>query len=164
MAQEAMEQAQVLVWDPAGLACADVQAEPEGSDYCAQTLTLGGRASVFRTGKATPTKAGHFVTLWVRSQDGPIRPFDVSDGVQFFIVNVTDGERLGQFVFPAAALVKHGVVSVGGRGGKRAIRVYAPWVMTTSAQARRTQAWQCEYFLPLDGASDTVRARELYLA
>lgn len=165
MAQEALQQTQELAWELAGLACADVLPEPESSDYCAHTLTLGGRSAAFRVGKITPTKAGHFVTLWVRSNEGPIRPFDASDGVQLFIVNVTEGGRRGLFVFPAAELAGRGVMSLDGKGGKRAIRVYAPWVETASAQASKTQAWQLQHFLHVaPGPVDPVRARELFAA
>ncbi|ALE06161.1 MepB domain containing protein [Arthrobacter sp. ERGS1:01] len=153
------------VFDPAGLDCADVVPEPESSDYCAHILTLGGRSAVFRAAKTTPTKAGHFVTLWLRSAAGPIRPFDADDGVEQFIVSVTDGERHGLFVFPAPELAARGVMSVDGKGGKRAIRVYAPWVQTSSAQAARTQAWQLRHFLHVDPVPvDLVLAKELFAA
>lgn len=124
--------------------------EPEGAEYGAHTLTVDGSSAVFRIAKTTPTKLGQFVTLWRRSDAGPIRPFDTSDGVEIFIVRVSDGEQFGHFTFPVDSLVKHGVVSTNFAGGKRAIRVYPPWVTTTSAQASRTQKWQVEYFTPAD--------------
>ncbi|MEO6531677.1 MAG: MepB family protein [Specibacter sp.] len=153
---------QESVWDPAGLRCADVLPEPESAEYCAHRLTLGGRQAVFRVAKTTPTKVGQFVTLWQRSVEGPIRPFDMHDGVELFVVQVALGAGLGQFVFPVEALARHGVVSVDAKGGKRAMRVYAPDVLTTSAQARRTQKWQCGYFLPHHAA--VARVKELYSA
>ncbi|MHA7304787.1 MepB family protein [Arthrobacter sp. TMN-49] len=150
------------VWNPAGLACDDVRSEPESAEYAAHRLTLGGRQALFRVAKTTPTKVGQFVTLWQRSVEGPIRPFDMDDGVELFVVQGASGAGPGQFVFPARALARHGVVSVEGKGGKRAIRVYAPDVLTTNAQARSTQKWQCTYFLPHDAAVE--RVRELYSA
>lgn len=143
-------------WHTAGLAWANVVPEPESADYCAHTLTLGGRPAVFRVAKTTPTKVGQFVTLWQRSVEGPIRPFDMSDGVAQFIIHAGVGAGLGMFVFPADTLARHGVVSIEGKGGKRAMRVYPPDVETTSAQARRTQKWQCEYFLPHDAGVERV--------
>ncbi|WP_425861804.1 MepB family protein [Arthrobacter sp. TWP1-1] len=155
------ESAQQL-WQTAGLAWADVVPEPESSDYCAHTLTLAGRPAVFRVAKTTPTKVGQFVTLWQRSAQGPIRPYDMSDGVALFVIQAGVGAGLGMFVFPAHTLAHQGVVSIDGKGGKRAMRVYPPDVETTSAQARRTQKWQCEYFLPHDAS--VARVRELYSA
>lgn len=149
-------------WNKSALLWADAVLEPESADYCAHTLTLGGRRAVFRVAKTTPTKVGQFVTLWQRSVEGPIRPFDMHDGVELFVVQATFGAGLGQFVFPAGALARHGVVSVDGQGGKRAMRVYAPDVLTISAQARHTQKWQCGYFLPHDAS--VARVRELYSA
>lgn len=149
-------------WNKAALPWADAVPEPESADYCAHTVTLGGRRAVFRVAKTTPTKVGQFVTLWQRSLEGPIRPFDMHDGVELFVVQAGVGAGLGQFVFPLAVLARHGVVSVEGRGGKRAIRVYAPDVATTSAQAQRTQKWQGGYFLPHCAGAE--RARELYSA
>ncbi|WP_269936943.1 MepB family protein [Arthrobacter sp. HY1533] len=150
------------LWRSAGVACADAAAEPESAEYAAHTLTLGGRPVVFRAAKTTPTKAGQFVTLWQRSHEGPIRPFDTHDGVALFVVQAVTGAGLGQFVFPLDELARRGVVSASGVGGKRAMRVYPPDVATTSAQARRTQEWQCRFFLPLDAPSG--RIRELFTA
>lgn len=135
-------------WHTAGLAWANVVPEPESADYCAHTLTLGERPAAFRVAKTTPTKLGQFVTLWQRSAQGPIRPYDMDDGVTLFAIQAGVGAGRGMFMFPASTLAHHGVVSIGGKGGKRAMRVYPPDVETTSAQARRTQKWQCEFWEP----------------
>lgn len=161
VAHDALRDVQALVWNAAGLVCADIVAQPESAEYCGHILTLAGRRAVFRSAKTTPTKAGQFVTLWQRSDEGPIRPFDTNDGVELFVVQAGFGAGLGQFVFPTSALVRHGVVSVDGQGGKRAMRVYLPDVECGNAQSRRTQAWQCEYFLPT-ARLDTARARALH--
>ena len=123
--------------------------EPEGAEYSAHSLTVDGRSAVYRRAKTTPTKLGQFVTLWRRSDAGPIRPFDVSDGVELFVVEVYDGEQLGHFIFPVDALITNRVVSTDFTGGKRAIRVYPPWVAPTSVQAVKSQRWQLEFFAPL---------------
>ncbi|MDJ0316007.1 MepB family protein [Arthrobacter antibioticus] len=150
------------VWEPAGLVCSSIEPEPESMQYCAHTLNIDGRLMLFRTAKRTPTKLGQFVTLWKRSAQGPIRPFDTSDGVASFVIHAGLGTGLGQFVFPLEVLTRHDVVSVSGKGGKRAMRVYPPDVQGLSTTARRTQKWQCEYFLPLD--SDVALIKELYSA
>ncbi|WP_202814080.1 MepB family protein [Arthrobacter alpinus] len=146
------------MWEQWGLPVVDAVPEPESGEYQAHTLYLAGRRAVFRVAKTTPTKVGQFVTLWQRSVAGPIRPFDMSDGVELFVVQAGVGAGLGMFMFPLAVLAHHGVLSVSGKGGKRAMRVYPPDVETTSAQARRTQAWQCEYFLAPDASAERVRA------
>ncbi|MET9466458.1 MepB family protein [Streptomyces sp. NPDC006544] len=156
--------AKALVYDPCGFACSQPAAEAESAEYAAHAFTLDGRAVRFRAAKTTPAKAGQFVTVWKRSPDGPIQPYDAADPVDLFVIAARDGDHVGQFVFPQDALRRHGIVSVEGVGGKRGFRVYPPWVTTTSRQAARTQAWQLDHFLclPLDGPAGVARARELY--
>ena len=107
-------------WNTAGLSWANAVPEPESADYCAHTLTLGARPALFRVAKTTPTKLGQFVTLWLRSTEGPIRPYDMNDGVTLFAIQAGSGAGLGMFMFPAHTLAQHGVLSIEGRGGKRA--------------------------------------------
>ncbi|WP_314241702.1 MepB family protein [Streptomyces kutzneri] len=156
--------AKALVYDPCGFTCSLPVPEAEGADYAAHTFTLDGRAVRFRAAKTTPTKVGQFVTVWKRSPAGPIQPFDAADPVDLFVISTRDGHRFGQFVLPLEALRRHGVVSTDGSGGKRAFRVYPPWVTTTNRQAGRAQEWQLDHFLPLpeEGPVDLTRARELY--
>lgn len=101
---------------------------------------------IYRTAKITPTKNGQFVTLWKRKLQGPIQPYDISDKIDFVIVNVMKNKKKGMFVFPAEVLVEQGVFSVKNKGGKRAIRVYPPWDKPQSKQAEKTQKWQLNYF------------------
>lgn len=157
--------AKALVYDPCGFACSRPVPEPESAAYGAHEFTVDGLPIRFRVAKTTPKKVGQFVTLWKRSEQGPIAPFGVDDPVDLFVVSVRDGDRFGQFVFPSGVLGDRGVLSRGGSGGKRAIRVYPPWATTTSRQARSTQAWQLDHFLPMPEAGniDTARARTLYL-
>ncbi|MFE2548069.1 MepB family protein [Streptomyces sp. NPDC059355] len=156
--------AKTRVYDPCGFTCSQPVAEAEGGAYAAHAFTLDGRAVRFRAAKTTPTKAGQFVTVWMRSPQGPIRPFDTADRVDLFVIAGHDEHGCGQFVFPVDALRRHGVVSVDGAGGKRGFRVYPPWVATANRQADRAQAWQVEHFLhlPQDGPVDLARAVELY--
>lgn len=156
--------AKELVYDPCGFTCSLPVPEPESAEYAAHEFTLDGLSVRFRTAKTTPTKVGQFVTVWKRSPGRPIQPFDVADPVDLFVISSRDRRHFGQFVFPMDALRRHGVVSVDGSGGKRAFRVYPPWVTTTNRQASSTQAWQLDHFLHLDqdGPVDSARARELY--
>ena len=159
--------AQALAYAPCGYSFAQLQPEAESADYAACTLLLGGLRCCFRVAKITPTKVGQFVTLWKRVGRGPIQPFDLSDPVDVFVVSARSGPHLGQFVFPIAALVAHGVVAsgdaTGSRAGKRALRVYPPWDTTTSRQAQRTQTWQLQYFVDMRErrAVDLARVKTL---
>ncbi|MFN7093990.1 MAG: MepB family protein, partial [Burkholderiales bacterium] len=62
------------------------------------------------------------------------------------------------------ALYKYGIISKNAQGGKRAIRVYPPWDKPTNPQAKRTQAWQSQFFLEVfkDRVIDHNRTRLLY--
>ena len=159
--------AQALAYAPCGYSFTHLQPEAESADYAACTLLLNGLRVQYRVAKITPTKVGQFVTLWKRVGRGPIQPFDQSDPVDVFVVSCRSGPHLGQFVFPKAALVAHGVVasgdSTGSHAGKRALRVYPPWDATTSRQAQRTQAWQLRYFVDMrqGQAMDLARVKAL---
>ncbi|MFI5983776.1 MepB family protein [Streptomyces sp. NPDC051555] len=156
--------AKALVYDSCGFTCSQPVPEAEGAAYAAHVFTLDGLSIRFRAAKTTPTKVGQFVTVWKRSPAGPIQPFDVTDAVDLFVISARDHRHFGQFVLPMDALRRHDVVSEGGSGGKRAFRVYPPWVTTTNRQAGSAQAWQLDFFLHLDqgGPVDLARARKLY--
>ncbi|MGR3936310.1 MepB family protein [Streptomyces sp. BRA346] len=156
--------AKTLLYNPSGFRCSRPVPEPESAEYAAHGFTIDGLSVRFRVAKTTPTKVGQFVTVWQRSTEGPIRPFDAEDGIDLFIISCRDSGHFGQFVFPRDVLCEHGIVSRGGSGGKRGFRVYPPWVTTTNRQANRTQAWQTKYFLDFtgDGSVDMTRAHALY--
>ncbi|MEU8438165.1 MepB family protein [Streptomyces sp. NPDC029216] len=156
--------AKALVYDRCGFACSQPVPEAESAEYAAYQFTLDGLAVRFRAAKTTPTKAGQFVTVWKRSPAGPIQPFDATDPVDLFVISTRDDHNFGQFVFPMDALRQYGVVSANGSGGKRAFRIYPPWVTPANRQASSTQAWQLDFFLHLhqDGPINLARAQELY--
>ncbi|MFJ3791471.1 MepB family protein [Kitasatospora sp. NPDC090091] len=156
--------AKALVYDPSGFVCSLPVAERESAEYGACRFTVDGRSVRFRVAKTTPTKVGQFVTMWQRSEEGPIRPFDAADEVDLFIISSRDDKGFGQFAFPQEVLCERGIVSRSGSGGKRGFRVYPPWVATTNRQAHSTQAWQVNYFLHIgkDGPTDVNRSRALY--
>ncbi|WP_406861917.1 MepB family protein [Streptomyces sp. HUAS MG47] len=159
-----LSEAKARVYDPSGFTCSRPVPEPESTEYAAHGFTLDGLSVRFRVAKTTPRKAGQFVTLWQRSEEGPIRPFDADDGLDLCVVSSRDGGRFGQFVLPREELCERGIVSRHGSGGKRGFRVYPPWATTTSRQAHSTQAWQLNWFLDLgeDGPADLARARALH--
>ncbi|MGW6427037.1 MepB family protein [Nocardia sp. NPDC055053] len=138
--------------------------ETENAEYGAFVSHVGGRSVRFRVGRVTPAKVGLFVAVWHRAGDDSTEPFASEDAVDLLVITVREHRDSGQFVFPKRALVEHGIVSVGGRGGKRGFRVYPPWSATANKQAMRSQSWQCDYFLDLgEGREvDLDRALRLY--
>ncbi len=154
-----------LVYEPNGLIfMSDPVKEPESSNYAACQLVLNTIRIEFRVARATPIKSGHFVTFWKRNEKGLTTPYDMKDMIDLFVVCVRERDKFGQFVFPKNVLVSRNIISVDGKGGKRAIRVYAPWVSVESSQALKTQNWQIKYFIDL---SDNRRidfecVKELY--
>ncbi|KIZ13479.1 MepB domain containing protein [Streptomyces natalensis ATCC 27448] len=158
--------AKTSVYDPAGLRCSQPVPEAESAEYAAHSFTVDGREVRFRAAKTTPTKTGQFVTVWKRRDGGPIEPYGIEDPVDLFVISTREGEHVGQFVFPCEVLAARDIVSRNGSGGKRGIRVYPPWAMTTSRQARATQKWQVEHFLPVPAPApaDPAHTRRLYRA
>ena len=153
-----------LVFDPFDFKLTNPVIEKESADYGACQFKLNTLNILFRIAKTTPTKVGQFVTVWKRSAKGPIEPFEVSDNIDLFIINTRSGDHFGQFVFPKSVLSQQGILSTDLKEGKRAIRVYPPWDITTNKQAQKTQKWQLDYFLeiPLDQPINLDRAKLLY--
>ncbi|WP_281322632.1 MepB family protein [Flavobacterium aestivum] len=136
--------------------------EPESSEYGACTFVLNNLNIRYRTAKITPTKTGQFVTLWKRINQGPIQPFDSNDPIDLFIISTRKENHFGLFIFPKSVLITKEIVS-DKKEGKRAIRVYPPWDVTTSKQAQKTQKWQLDYFLEINQTMDLKRVKSLFL-
>ncbi|HSD07477.1 MepB family protein [Flavobacterium sp.] len=136
--------------------------EKESAEYGACSFVLNKKNIRFRSAKITPTKTGQFVTLWKRINQGPIQPFDNSDPIDLFIISVRKNDSFGLFAFPKAVLIEKGIVSEK-KEGKRAIRVYPAWDLTTNKQAQKTQKWQLDYFveIPLNETIDLDRIKLL---
>jgi len=131
--------------------------ESESEEYGAVQFNLDGKRVAFRVAKTTPTKVGQFVTMWKRENPSDeIAPYDIEDTVDYIFVFVFDQSHQGFFVFEKILLGKKGIMSVKGKGGKRAIRVYAPWVKTVSTQAKATQSWQIQNFVSLDNNEKAI--------
>ena len=150
-------------YEPAGLVLTDrPRREAESAEYCACRFGLNGHQVAFRVARITPTKLGQFVTIWKReTPDVEIAPLDAADGVDFVIVSVADAGQRGQFVFDRQSLVDRGVISVNGKGGKRAVRVYPPWSKPIAKAAQRTQQWQTRHFLPFEARDCSAELRRL---
>ena len=152
-----------LAYEPSGLTCKNLVKEEESEEYGASVFETNNMRVKFRVGKITPTKTGQFVTLWKRIGGGVILPHDLDDPIDLFIVSVRNAEHFGQFVFPKTVLFEQDIVSKEGKGGKRAMRVYPPWDITESKQAKKTQTWQRMYFFEIpNGSVDTRRVQKLF--
>lgn len=152
------------VYDKCFFDFTDLLFEKESSEYSACSFQVNGLFVIGRSSKITPKKAGQFVTFWKRKGNGPIQPFEISDNIDFFVVNTRKDDLFGQFVFPKKELLSQGIISNPSKEGKRGFRVYPPWDRTTNKQAQKTQKWQLKYFLSINEckAVDLNRARLLY--
>lgn len=141
--------AKELVYDCYDFDCTQPQADPESAEYGGYVFYLNEKRICYREAKTTPTKTGQFVTLWKRNIFGIIEPFDSSDHFDFVIIGARKNDRFGQFIFPKSILIEKEIFSTKVKEGKRATRVYAPWDITTSKQAQKTQQWQLDYFFEI---------------
>jgi hypothetical protein len=154
-----------LLFDKCGFELSNIEIDKESSEYCAYRFIIDTKKILFRQAKITPTKTGQFVTLWKRNiEKNVIEPFEISDDIDLFVVNVKNETQFGQFVFPKSILIEKGIIT-DKKEGKRAIRVYPIWDFTESKQAQKTQKWQLDYFLeiPIDGNLNINRIKSLYL-
>ena len=162
---EIVKNAQDSIYAKCGLKFESFSPEDESLEYYAHTFTIKGKKGLFRIAKKTPTKSGWFVTIWKRGADSIIAPYEESDTIDFVVIAVFDGSNVGEFIFPKTVLTKENIFSVDGKEGKRAIRVYAPWDKTTSAQAAKTQKWQGQFFVDFNSScsESTLKLNNLYL-
>lgn len=134
-----------------GIELTNVESEAESQEYLALNFLLDGQNIKFRKAKITPTKIGQFVTIWKRNEKRITEPFDISDEFEFYIIATRQTENFGLFIFPKSVLYEKKILSdkTKQKEGKRGIRVYPPWDLTTSKQAQKTQIWQTKYFFDL---------------
>ncbi|WP_205943125.1 MepB family protein [Pedobacter cryotolerans] len=140
----------IQLYDKCGVSFTEFNKQKESIEYDACTFKLNGKSVICRTAKITPTKIGQFVTVWKRSENGITIPFNINDNFDFFVITTLNGKLFGQFIFPKSVLLAKGVISGENSAGKRGIRVYPPWDLTTSKQAQKTQHWQLAYFVNFD--------------
>ena len=135
---------------PLGKTAVNIEREKESAEYGSVRFEMDGQTCLYRQAKHTPKKVGQFAALWKRpAMSGEITPFDYDDGIDRVIILVGEHPRFGVFVFPRQLLVEKDIFSEKSIGGKRAFRVYAPWVMPSAAQAKRAKIWQCDHFVEL---------------
>ena len=153
-----------LLYDQCNFEFSNIEIEKESSEYCAYRFEINKQKILFRSAKITPIKVGGFVTLWKRKNEkSSIAPFEISEDIDLFVINVKTETDFGQFVFPKSVLVEQGIIT-NKKEGKRAIRVYPIWDLTESKQAKKTQKWQLDYFIniPSNKTLNINRAKLLY--
>lgn len=161
--QSDLKVAKELVYDKCGFDLTNLEHNLESIEYGACSFGLNGKTIQYRVSKITPTKTGQFVTIWKRNNHGITEPFDILDDLDFIIITSKSGDNFGQFIFPKSVLLDNGIITRNGKAGKRGIRVYPPWDVTTNKQASETQNWQTKYFLTIknNNLTDLELAKQL---
>ncbi|EJX16652.1 hypothetical protein SOJ_27080 [Staphylococcus sp. OJ82] len=137
--------------------------EQWNKEYESFNFEFKGMTFKSRLAKKTPEKLGYFVAFWRKNEINKNRPFNFSESKDKLIINILDGSKKGQFVFPKELLVKKGVISSEKYKGKMAIRVYPSWEYGLNKTAVSTQKWQTPYFLDFSKGFDKEEIKELYL-
>ena len=125
--------------------------DKESKEYDACDFILDNKKTKYRAAKTTPTKAGKFVTLWKRSEEGPIAPYDLDDEFDQVIIAYSNSEY---FIFPKSELAKHKIIANPSAEGKRAFRIYSPNLKDLNKQATKTQKWQMSFYYVPPSYSD----------
>ncbi len=150
------------IYDKFSMDINEFKYEGESQEYEACQFKINGLGIICRTAKTTPKKQGLFVTFWKRDSSGITTPFDESDSFDFYVININQDNRLGQFVFPKSILLQNRIISSGSKDGKRGFRVYPPWVSVKSKQAAKTQKWQVDFFYEICDETDFKKVENLY--
>ena len=153
-----------LVFKTCGLEFSNFETELESQEYSACNFRLDKQNVKFRIAKITPTKTGQFVTIWKRNEKRITQPFDITDDIDFFLIATRQQKQFGLFIFTKSVLHNNKILSDKTKEGKRGIRVYPSWDLTTNKQAQKTQKWQTRYFLEIsqDKLIDIKKAKYLF--
>lgn len=151
-----------IAYDSSSLLISDLEIDSESKAYKGCQFKLNGRNIVCRNGKITPRKTGQFVAFWKRNKSGATAPFSESDKIDFYIINVTKGKRIGQFLFPKSILLEKGIMATSQKDGKRGFRVYPIWDAVDNKQAKNTQQWQLNHFVEFGDPESIKTVKELF--
>lgn len=161
MINSEIELINTFVFKACKIELSNIETELESQDYFAHNFKLNTQSVKYRKAKITPTKTGQFVTLWKRNKQGITEPFSVNDNFDLYLIVTRQNTSFGVFIFPKMALYENKILSDKNKDGKRGIRVYPTWNITTNKQAQKTQTWQANYFLNLTENIDLKRAIKL---
>ncbi len=137
--------------------------EDQNQEYEGFVLTLDDRTYRSRLARKTPRKNGYFTVFWRKGEDDRNRPYTLDECTDRLVITVLDQGKKGQFVFSKEVMASKGIVTTDSSKGKMAMRVYPDWVTGLNPTARKTQAWQSEYFMDMSGEVDGNLIRSLYL-
>lgn len=138
-----------FIFKPCKLEITNIVTELESQEYFACNFKLNHLNIKFRKAKITPTKTGQFVTIWKRNKNGITEPFNIADNFDIYLIATRNDMKFGLFIFPKIVLHDNGILSGNDNDGKRGIRVYPTWDLTTNKQAQKTKQWQTKYFVEL---------------
>ncbi len=96
--------------------------------------------------KITPSKAGGFVVMWIKNNDMINTPYHFDNFPNFLIVEISEMNHHGYFIFPKDILRRKKILSSNGTLGKMAFRVYPSWSIDLNSTASKSREWQNEYF------------------
>ena len=150
-----------IAYNSCSLVISDFELENESKEYKGCKFKLNKLNIVCRSGKKTPKKDGQFVTFWKRNIHGITEPFEERDEIDYYIINVTKENRIGQFILPKSILIDKGILSTSQKDGKRGFRIYPIWDAVKNQQAGRTQKWQLKYFVEFENQGSLVILRGL---
>ncbi|MFK3937363.1 MepB family protein [Alkalihalobacillus sp. NPDC078783] len=138
--------------------------EDSNKDYEGFSISIDGVSFRSRLAKTTPKKKGYFVALWLKDNQGKNQAYAVDQMTEKVIISVIDQamHKRGQFIFPKNELIKRGILKTKDQQGKMAFRVYPDWIEGLNTTARKTQQWQCFYFIDLSGDHSIKELDDLY--
>mgnify|MGYP001424827459 CR=1 FL=1 len=144
----------------------NIKPEKESQQYNATKFQLENTKTkqikdiIFRTGKSTPTKQGHFVTFWKRDENKITIPFDTKDKFDYLIIYVKNKEIEGLFIFTKQILLENKIITNYSNNtikGKNGFRLYTPELNNLNKQATKSQIWQSKMFSELNNKGKLLK-------
>lgn len=136
--------------------------ESQNEEYEGRCFVLEGKSVRYRTAKTTPKKVGQFVAIWKKNAENKNEAFKAEESPDYLIITVYDHYQWGQFIFPKEVLIKQKIYQTVNNKGKMAMRLYPDWVTELNPTAKKTQAWQKEYFINLTAGINSDKIKEKF--
>ncbi|MHD0396437.1 MepB family protein [Staphylococcus simulans] len=139
-----------------------VIAENWNEEYGAHDCVINNQKFKARLAKKTPKKSGYFLALWKKNNSNKNIPFEEVDIENKLIINIQDGNKVGQFILPKEILAEKGIIQSKQHKGKMAFRIYPTWETGLNKTAQKSQKWQTQYFADLSKDIDKEALYRLY--